>query len=236
MKYTPNNLSIFLDISTFCNAACPQCHRTNPNGLDKADWLPLVQWDLQAFKNAYKLENLNGTQRNNMYRQFEFCGTWGDPVMNKDLLKMVKYIKDNTNARIVIDTNGSIRDEDWWWELGSIAGKRLTVYFAVDGIDQKMHSHYRRNTNLDKVLSNMKSISNTLSIIKARTIVFKHNEDCLDDIKDMVKKHGARSIVFTPSDRWSQGPTFNFVDADGIPQKLERSRILNEHKVQMDAR
>jgi MoaA/NifB/PqqE/SkfB family radical SAM enzyme len=224
--YKPNKLKVFLDISTYCNAGCPQCHRTNPNGLDKADWLPLIQWDLETFKKAYPLRKPRV-----QYESFHFCGTWGDPVMNKDLYKMIEYVLANSKAHVTVDTNGSIRDEDWWWDLGSMAGDRLHVTFAVDGIDQKMHSHYRRNTQLLKVLNNLESLSNTLSHVKTRTIVFKHNEDYLDQIGEMVKARGADEVWFTPSDRWHLGPTFNFIDADGKDQKFEKSRFINEYQM-----
>tara|TARA_R110002167_G_scaffold89876_1_gene242455 strand:- start:1093 stop:1770 length:678 start_codon:yes stop_codon:yes gene_type:complete len=224
--YKSYGLSVFLDISTYCNAACPQCHRTNPNGLDKADWLPLVQWNIDTFKKAYPLYNSRVR-----YEAFSFCGTWGDPVMNKDLIDMVEHILKNSNAFVTIDTNGSIRDEEWWWKLGTIGGERLEVTFAVDGIDQKMHAHYRRNTNLSKVLDNMESLSNTMASVKTRTIVFKHNEDYLNDIGNMVKERGATKVFFTPSDRWFSGPTFKFTDADGKDQKFEKSRITNEYKM-----
>ena len=51
--YKLKKLDVFLEISTFCNAGCPQCHRTNPDGLDKADWLPLVNWSIEQFKKVY---------------------------------------------------------------------------------------------------------------------------------------------------------------------------------------
>ncbi len=224
--YNSYGLSVFLDISTYCNAACPQCHRTDPNGLGKASWLPLIQWNLETFKKAYNLDKYKVR-----YRSFEFCGTWGDPVMNRELLSMVQYIIDNSSANISIDTNGSIRDEEWWWNLGAIGGRKLQVTFAVDGIDQKMHSHYRRNTDLKKVLANMESISQTLSKPRVRTIVFKHNEDYLEQIEEMVRSYGASTIEFTPSDRWEKGAVFNFTDELGNAQKLEQSRILDGYKV-----
>lgn len=223
--YKSFGLRVFLDISTYCNAACPQCHRTDPNGLGKASWLPLIQWDLETFKKAYNLDKSRVK-----YYSFNFCGTWGDPVMNKDLIEMVQYIIDNSNAIITIDTNGSIRDEEWWWRLGSIAGERLVVYFAVDGINQKMHSHYRRNTDLKKILDNMESISYT-SKPRVRTIVFKHNEEYLKQIEELVKARGARLVTFTPSDRWQNGPVFNFTDEEGNTQTLQRSRIINDYNV-----
>lgn len=224
--YKSFGLRVFLDISTYCNAACPQCHRTDPNGLGKASWLPLIQWDLETFKKAYNLDKSRVK-----YYSFNFCGTWGDPVMNKDLIEMVQYIIDNSNAIITIDTNGSIRDEEWWWRLGSIAGERLVVYFAVDGINQKMHSHYRRNTDLKKILDNMESISYTLSKPRVRTIVFKHNEEYLKQIEELVKARGACLVTFTPSDRWQHGPVFNFTDEEGNTQILQQSRIINDYNV-----
>jgi sulfatase maturation enzyme AslB (radical SAM superfamily) len=151
--------------------------------------------------------------------------------MNRELLSMVQYIIDNSNATISIDTNGSIRDEEWWWNLGAIGGRRLHVTFAVDGIDQKMHSHYRRNTDLKKVLANMESISQTLSKPRVRTIVFKHNEDYLEQIEEMARSYGASTIEFTPSDRWEKGSVFDFIDEFGNAQKLEQSRILDGYKV-----
>ena len=51
-----NDLSVFMDISTYCNAGCPQCHRTDNNGLGKVDWLPLVQWTIDQFKTAFSAE------------------------------------------------------------------------------------------------------------------------------------------------------------------------------------
>jgi len=31
--YDTDQISMWLDLSTYCNAACPQCHRTDANGL-----------------------------------------------------------------------------------------------------------------------------------------------------------------------------------------------------------
>ena len=93
------------EISTQCTARCPQCHRTNPDGLEKVDWLPLVQWSLEDFQNAFPrsvLLSIDG---------FELCGTWGDPVMNNEIYEIVEYIIRHCFAWIKINTNGSIRDD-----------------------------------------------------------------------------------------------------------------------------
>lgn len=113
--YKLKKLDVFLEISTFCNAGCPQCHRTNPNGLDKADWLPLVNWSIEQFKKVFPPESMH------LYKQMDICGSWGDPVMNKDIFQIIEYITSH-KVWVNMSTNGSIRDEEWWFDLG-IAGR-----------------------------------------------------------------------------------------------------------------
>lgn len=216
---------VWLDISTYCNAACPQCHRTNSQGLGKVDWLPLEQWSLETFKKAFPFPS--------MHSGFFICGTWGDPMMNKDILPIVKFIVDNSEADIVIDTNGSIRDEEFWWKFGVVGGKQLKVVFAVDGIDQQMHSKYRRNTDLDKVLSNMLELASTEATVDAATIVFKHNEEYLSQISDLVRDNGATVHRLVYTDRFYSTKPFNklmfeFTDEDGNYDKLEPASVLSK--------
>ena len=117
--YRTKNLEVFVDLSTLCNAGCPQCHRTSVNGLGKQDWLPMIQWSLDQFKSAFPPDLL----KNNV-TAMSICGTWGDPVMNKDIKEIISYVvQQNPSVFINLDTNGSIRDEQWWWELGMLAGK-----------------------------------------------------------------------------------------------------------------
>mgnify|MGYP003630721173 FL=1 len=189
------NLNIFMDICTYCNAGCPQCHRTNPHGLAKQDWLPLIQWSLADFKKAFPI----GTMFANT---FHFCGTWGDPMMAKDIFKIVEYIILNSDSLIVITTNGSLRDEDFWWDFGALGRKRLRVTFDIDGITQEMHEKYRRFTKLDTVLTNMKMLSQTPARAESQTILFKHNENYRNEIAELATKNGSAKHEFVISDRF----------------------------------
>ena len=58
-------------------------------------------------------------------------------MMLKDLFPMCEYIIDTSNCRIEITTNGSIRDEDYYWKLGILCGKRLKMYFDIDGYQSR---------------------------------------------------------------------------------------------------
>ena len=89
MTLTWNNSKITkidLSVTNFCNAGCPQCDRTNPNGCGTDDWLPLTQWSLQDFKKAFPKDSLN------LLGELQFCGTWGDPMMLKDIYSICEYI------------------------------------------------------------------------------------------------------------------------------------------------
>lgn len=224
MSWNKHGIQIQLDTTTYCNAKCPMCHRTNPEGLDKVDWLPLIQWTFDDFKRAFSPVDLK------LITSISFCPTWGDAMMSNHTYNMVEYIfEHNPLCRVAIDTNGSIRDETWWWEFGllSKAGRYdLIINFDVDGTTQEMHSKYRQGTNLQKVLNNMKAYSETKSKAHVQTIIFKHNQPYLNDIANLVKEYGAIHHTGVYSDRFDRGQnnnTFNFIGADGTKQTLEKA-------------
>lgn len=221
--YPPRKLVAWIDLSTFCNAACPQCHRTDPNGLGKQDWLPLLQWSLDQFKAAFPLEVLH------RYDWFEFCGTWGDPVMNKDLFDICKYIIENSTSQVQINTNGSIRDADWWWNLGVFGKDRLHVWFDIDGIDAEMHTKYRQKTDFEKLKENIISYTSTGAQAHFMTVVFMHNEDYLYEIETLARSLGITGLhYYTKSNRFHKGDAFEFVREDGVKDILIES-TLDKH-------
>ena len=213
----PVELKLFIDITTKCNVGCPMCHRTNPNGCGTADWLPDIDWSLEQFKQAYPENVCKAT------REFNICGTWGDPIVNKDLLEIVRYIRtSNNDAKIIINTNGSLRNEEFWWELGKIGGKNLSVVFAVEGLNQEMHERYRQKSFLKKILNNMDVLNNTPATIITQTIAFKHNEKYLKDIEQMCREHGSIHHYIIETNRFTENNKFDFVNAKGLKDVLER--------------
>jgi MoaA/NifB/PqqE/SkfB family radical SAM enzyme len=212
---------MWLDISTYCNAACPQCHRTNPRTLGKVDWLPLVQWSYDQFVTSFPVRIMQHIAK------FEFCGTWGDPVMNKDLFQMCEYIMKNSECGIQINTNGSIRDESWWWDLGVLCGQRLLVMVDIDGSTQEIHALYRQKTDLQKIINNMKSLTATRARLGVFTVVFKHNQDDLLNIAKLSKSIGADHCVFVSSNRFNQRDKFKYYNNNELII-LERETIRKD--------
>ena len=215
-------LTVYLDLSTYCNAGCPQCNRTNwrAGGLNKNVWIPNVMWDLDRVKRAYPPES-------NIFKA-TICGTWGDPMMVKDIDEIIYYFLEN-DVEISLNTHGSLREPMWWYTLGRNMNEYdifSKITFDIDGITNEMHSRYRRKTDLDKVLENMESYTLGGGIARAHTIVFEHNEDYLKEIRDLVLEKGAREIDFQKSNRKfpdDNGNEFRFKDENGQQATLRRS-------------
>ena len=214
--YDLGKLTAWVDLSTKCNAKCPQCHRTDRRGLMKVDWLEETSWSLSDFKKAFPKESLG------LYENFQFCGTWGDPLMNKDLSKILKYLIDNSTATMEVNTNGSLMSEEWFWDLGKYCGDRLLILFCIDGCDQETHERYRQNTKLEKVLSNMRTLAMTNARTCSFTVVFKHNENEIYDIAEMAKENGADDVIFIPSNRFYLGSTNFPYFKNGVEINLEK--------------
>jgi len=219
-------LKVNLDITTYCNAKCPQCNRTNKDGLERNSFVPLFHWTLPEVKVAFPKEEMY------YIHYLLISGTWGDAIMNPEVYDIADYLCGvlPKGSRLQITTNGSIRDEDWWFKFSGLSVKhkgKLVVKFDIDGIDQEMHSYYRRNTSLDKVLKNMEAFSYNARAI-SQTIVFKHNQEHLKEIKELVEKHGSQEHVFVKSDRGfgiKEIKPYTFTDENGNQQILERADI-----------
>lgn len=212
-------LKLWVDLSTHCNARCPQCHRTNPNGLDKASWLPTVSWSVEQFEQAFPkqvMAHIKGV---------ELCGTWGDPMMNKDIREIIEYIINNSRAYITINTNGSIRDEHWWFMFGNIMKGRGEVYWAIEGVTDEQHAFYRRGTDLSKILRNMEAFSAAGGRSKVFTVIFKHNQSDIYYIASMCREYGAEEIMFVKSNRFYRDNKYRFKDETGADQSLEAADV-----------
>ena len=86
---------IEIELTTKCNASCPQCVR-NYYGAYTWPSLPIVDLDINTLKqsiNSEIWENLD---------HLRLCGTYGDPCMHKDLIKIIKWIKTVSPTAITI--------------------------------------------------------------------------------------------------------------------------------------
>ena len=139
---------------------------------------------------------------------------------------------DNSNSKVHINTNGGMRTPAWWEDLGNYCGKRLIVHFDIDGINNEMHQKYRRGVDLQTALDNMEALSSTDASAKAFIILFKHNQDYVEEIKKMCIMYGADETYIIKSDRFLVNDTYDFINEKGEKDSLKEADSRINHYVQ----
>lgn len=208
-------IDLHLELTSNCQAKCPMCARNHHGGLVN----PLIKIQSLNLLDIQKIIDIN------FIKQLDtilMCGNFGDPIINDELIPIIKYFVDN-NADIGIDihTNGSARSIEWWKTLAKVLPKRHTVHFAIDGLNDTHHL-YRIGTNFDKIIENAKSFISSGGIARWVFITFKHNEHQLEDAKQMAEELGFKEFYEKQTSRFIVNPWFDVLDKDGnFSYKLE---------------
>lgn len=206
---------IHLEISNNCQASCPMCVRNHHGGIDNP-LLRINNWTLEQFKNIISHEVLN--QIDDIY----FCGNYGDPLMNDQLIDMCRYATEyKPDIYIRIHTNGGIRNTKYWEELVSALPKKHLVVFAIDGLEDTNHI-YRIGTSFKKIIENAKSFINKGGIAEWAYIIFKHNEHQTIAAEQLAKSIGFKNFIKKNSNRFMLEDTFDVYDKNkNVIYKLE---------------
>ena len=201
-----NKLSqIQIEITNRCQASCPMCLRNIHGGIENP-LLKLNDWTLDQFKTIFNKEVLAQNKHIN------FCGDFGDPIINNDLIDMCRYVKDNSVASISISTNGSARSVNWWTQLASALPAEHNIEFALDGLADTHHLH-RIGTSYDAIIRNASAFIKAGGNASWMFIKFKHNEHQLDDARQLSSDLGFTSFNFKTSKRF--GKPFPVLDKKG---------------------
>ena len=183
-----------LELSSYCNAACPLCPR-NLFGYEEID--------LGYIKKHLTLAEVKKIFSKDFLKQikyFTFEGNLGDPLMNLELLSIIEYL----NKPIDIYTNASLQTEKFWKSLATFP---VTVYFAIDGLEDT-HSIYRRNTDYNKILKNAKTFIAAGGNAIWKMIRFDHNQHQIMAAENLSKLLGFSSFALTDHGR-NSGPVFD---------------------------
>jgi len=189
--------SVHLEISTRCNAACPDCPR-NFRGVDVIDDYPLTDMRLDQAQKIFTESFLK--QLNRIY----INGNYGDFVTAQDGLKIVEYFKSvNPALNVEISTNASAKSRIWA-PLGKL---KTTVYFRIDGL-KDTHHLYRQNTDFDLVISNAKEFIAAGGKAIWTLIPFKHNQHQIEQCRTLAKELGFTRFLIQDAGRNTM-PVFN---------------------------
>ena len=135
-----------MELSSHCNAPCSGCKRTM---LDNDNFFyEKTDITLENCEDWFDGVDLTDTK-------IKACGVLGDPIANPELYEILWFFLFEKKIRdLEISTNGGLRTESYWGEMGMMSRMsegRMNVHWSIDGATR---NDYRENVSLDKVLGN----------------------------------------------------------------------------------
>ena len=169
---------IDVELTSFCNIDCPGCFRqvkkTKVNNILNKDAISFDQ--LKNWITRKEFPNLN---------LLNFCGSVDEPTLHPELLKIVDHFSKICN--INISSNGSTKTKTFWKNLGKY---KISVFFGIDGVDQKSLEKYRIGSSFKKIQENYRSFIEAGGSATWQFIVFDHNEHLIEEAESISKQEG----------------------------------------------
>jgi radical SAM protein with 4Fe4S-binding SPASM domain len=127
--------------------------------------------------------------------------SWGEPFINKDAFRMIRYAKDR-GILVHTSTNGHFfATKERARQVIESGLDSLIV--AADGLDQPTYERYRKGGNLNLVIKSIENLvaERTLAgakhpLITFRFIVMKHNEHQVNQVKGFAERLGVDVVTF----------------------------------------
>jgi MoaA/NifB/PqqE/SkfB family radical SAM enzyme len=199
---------VHLEITSKCNASCPQCSR---NFFGKPfESLPLTELTLDDIKKVFPADFVR------QLKLMFMSGTYGDAMVARDTLEVFAYFRAcNPSMRLGMHTNGSGRKPEWWAQLATVVDY---CAFGIDGLADTNHL-YRRGTTWDKVMASVKAFIGAGGHADWHFIVFRHNEHQVEEARELARALGFGEFCVKRTGRflktWKETPFSPVLDRDG---------------------
>ncbi len=130
-------ITLIIENTGKCNLKCPMCPR-------ELGYYPSQDFDFQLFKDII----------DEVSQKTELVFPWGggEPMMNPDLFRMVRYCKD-ADIYTVVSTNATLLDKRRGRELIESGLDNLII--AFDGTTPEVYEKYRKGAKFEKVRNNI---------------------------------------------------------------------------------
>jgi len=217
LRFELKNVDEFqLEVTGYCNAACPQCPR-NLNGDQENPHLQKEHLSREIIDRTFTSDVCQHL------RQIFFCGNYGDPIMHPKLLDIMgDFMEKNSDINIYMHTNGGARTPKWWAELAKVIGPNGRVGFNIDGLKDTNHI-YRCNTDFKKIMANVRAFIKAGGRAEWNFIVFKHNEHQVLEAEQLAKKMGFETFNKRATGRFLDYN--NFIEIDSYPKHNKDGEI-----------
>ncbi len=179
--------TIEFDLNTVCNSYCPPCHRyTVQDGeLFHNPYVKLgVNLELDVIERVFE----NSRITNDCF--VDLVGLVGEPIAHPKFMEIVDIIyKHRPNAAINLHTNGGLRTEKMFYDLGQKFNKHSWIKFSLDGLEDT-NGIYRIGVDYNKVVANMRAFIDGGGRAIWKFVTFKWNEHQVEQAEALSKEYG----------------------------------------------
>ena len=130
--------------------------------------------------------------KNNNFTYIKFTG--GEPFTRKDMIEILRYAS-RLGFDMDISTNASLITEDIAKELKNINFQM--VHVSLDGNDKYTHEYVRGENTFERTLRGIRYLTNNYVYTRIGTVIYKENEDKLEEIVKLAIELKANEIIFS---------------------------------------
>jgi len=204
-----------IEICRFCNLKCPSC----PVGRRKIKNESMMS--LEDFKSIIDKIKISVNELS--------LFNYGEPLLNPELVNMIKYAKKGGIKIINIHTNGLLLNKRLAQKL--VKSGIDFVNFSVDGASNETYQKYRVGGDLNVVVKNVsyflkirKKFKLKKPFVSMQFIVMKHNQHEIKEFTKIWKKFGADEINIKTFNAHMSGYEDRKANLKYLPEKSNYTR------------
>jgi len=172
-------IRLFIDPCNCCNLHCELCPVGKGSGGRKQTFM--------SFNTFKKIIDECGS-----YLWEVHLYNWGEPLLNKDIFKMIKYARER-NIDVNISTNLNYFNDHICINLIKSGLNKLII--SLDGASQESVEKYQKGSDFQLVIKNIEQIvymkemlKSDLPFIQWRFLITKYNENEIEKAKKLSKR------------------------------------------------
>lgn len=143
-KVVPFPLYLLIEPTSICNLRCVMCFQIDKSfGGEKAF---MGRMNLDLFRKVIDQAHQGGTKAITLASR-------GDPTLNKDLVRMLEYMKGKF-LEIKINTNGILLNDELSRSI--LANEVTDLVFSIDSYERENYERIRQKAKFDRVVLNVK--------------------------------------------------------------------------------
>ena len=204
-----NGGRVLWEITNTCNYHCSYCIFSCEN----------KKYENELTTNEVK-EVIQDLKQNN-FSYIKFTG--GEPFVRKDMIEILKYSSE-LGFDMDISTNASLVTN----EIAKIL-KEINfpmVHVSLDGYDKESHEYVRGKNTFEPTLRGIKNLTENNIYTRIGTVIYKKNENNLEDIIKLAIKLSSNEIIFSIMEA-----DWRLNGEDNIISKREIKDVKNEIEI-----